>query len=126
MIELTSHAIQRFHERIKPNLDRDQAETELRALLEIAEHVTEKPEWAGHDGFGMPSDCWMVIPDCCALPCRVCRDGHLAVLSCIPPSTFGQHIYERRLARDKKRRRARMARKERGQANRILPPELAA
>ena len=62
MLNVSSHAIERYRERVKPALDFDPAKLELEALLEIAgPFETEPPEWMRgeqpeNDGFIELSD----------------------------------------------------------------------
>ena len=46
-IRLTQHAIERFHERVRPGLAMAAAEEELARLVSIADVVTEPPPWHG-------------------------------------------------------------------------------
>jgi hypothetical protein len=41
----SDHAVDRYHERVKPALDRDAAERELLALLATVPATEAKPEW---------------------------------------------------------------------------------
>lgn len=44
-IELTSHAVQRYQQRIRPGLSIEAAENELARVVLVGEFVTEPPAW---------------------------------------------------------------------------------
>lgn len=48
---VSGHAVERYVERAKPHLGREQARLELEALVELGEAV-ERPEWLLGDEFG--------------------------------------------------------------------------
>jgi hypothetical protein len=57
---LSKHAIQRFHERVKPALSAKAAAAELRALVDMADLVTDPPEWMQDT---RPTDRWLELAD---------------------------------------------------------------
>lgn len=44
-IQLTQHAIERFHHRVRPSLTMSAAEDELARLVTVAQVVSEPPTW---------------------------------------------------------------------------------
>jgi hypothetical protein len=49
-IQLTDHAVLRFHERVRPALTRGQARAELERLAPVVEIAEEPPAWYRGDG----------------------------------------------------------------------------
>lgn len=42
---ITPHAVQRFHERVRPSLPADRAADEIRRLIDLAVVANHEPEW---------------------------------------------------------------------------------
>lgn len=80
-IELTNHAIDRFHERVRPGLARASAEVELARLALFGAMVADPPPWYSpcedHE-----ASAYLVIGDL-VLPLRAGDDGVHVAVTCI-------------------------------------------
>ena len=119
-LRVSAHALRRFWERVRPTLDRDQAEDELLRLLPEHAPWGERPEWAGPEIAGARYELadWLLLGDDICFPV----EGDV-VVTCLTRSAFtpGARVHFTRHKRQGKRARwardsdpwkARLARKE--------------
>src|SRR4051812_16625276 len=83
-IVLSRHAVDRFHDRVRPSLSRDAAERELGRLVAFGDVVSEAPEWHAR-GAARRAPWYVVIAD--------------VVLPLQPASTAGVYVATTCLAR---------------------------
>jgi hypothetical protein len=88
VLELAGHAVERYHERVRPGLTLEQAEDDLARQLEAHGHWAE-PDWLASDELAHAR--WLMIGDDIAFPVH----GGL-VKSCLTRASYGPK--ERRLA----------------------------
>jgi hypothetical protein len=72
----TTHAIERYVERLRPALTKKAARRELVALCEVAEVVTERPAWLG---LGEATDGYLLLGDDVVLPVMRGKTGWVAM-----------------------------------------------
>jgi hypothetical protein len=80
IVDLTSHAVERYHERVRPGLSLEQAEDDLARQLEAHGHWAD-PDWLPIEELAEAR--WLMIGDDIAFPVR----GEL-VMSCMVRATF--------------------------------------
>ncbi len=100
MVVISSHAANRFRERVRPAFTLSQARREMQRLATAGEIVSERPEWAGiapgmHDGY------LLLGPDVC-LPLKRTRKGMVAV-TCLTAGTLPDWVRDRRNRNRRKR-----------------------
>lgn len=95
-IELTVHAVERFHERVRPGLSRAAAEEELAFLLALATVTCEPPAWVRERAVRR-ADCHAVMGDV-VLPLYACG-GVLVATTCIARGGLSARARQRRNAR---------------------------
>lgn len=101
--ELSSHAILRYRERVRPALAMGAARRELLAVLQAAEHTNVKPDWVEVDDPDAYPGGWLIACDSVAFPIR---DG--IITTCL---TRGSLNPRHRTARNEGKRRRRMFRR---------------
>jgi hypothetical protein len=107
-IHLSEHAVQRFHERVRPGLDRIAAEDALARLALHGTIDTEPPDWlARHQR--QHAACYLVAGDV-VLPLDPCRrdPAVLVALTCLARGGLSEPARQRRNLR-RRRRASRIA-----------------
>lgn len=97
---LSKHAVARYQERVRPTVELDRAEAELRALISACEPVLG-PVPEGYDPLE-PSDGWLEVSDGVLLACQ--KKGADLVATTVLVRGMG---YEKRRRREAKRKRRR-------------------
>jgi hypothetical protein len=87
-LELSDHAVERWHERVRPGLSPEAAEDDLVRQLEAHGHFAERPDWVS--GREYPNTRWLTLGGDIAFPVQ----GEL-VVSCLTRATYRPH--DRRL-----------------------------
>lgn len=102
-IQLTTHAIERFQQRVRPGLDLEAAGDELARLLATAAIVQDPPDWFARRQARVACS-YLVVGDL-VLPLQQSRsgDGTLVAVSCIPRGSLSEMA---RARRNSARRRA--------------------
>jgi hypothetical protein len=77
LVELSSHALVRYRERVKPALAFEAASRELFALLAVGEHVCEAPSWLAAKQRTV-AEAYLVIGDDLVLPLARTASGWIA------------------------------------------------
>ena len=106
-IQLTQHAIERFHERVRPSLTLSAAEDELARLVAFARVVSDPPSWHA-ERQRRTAAAYLVIGDL-VLPAEplVSEPEVLVAVTCIARGCVSDQA---RARRNKARRRARRSR----------------
>lgn len=106
----TTHAIERYVERVRPALTKAAARCELVRLCEVAEVALERPAWLG---LGEATDAFLLLGDDVVLPLVRGHTGWVAITcmtrGCISPAermARNNRNRARRYARSHKRREA--------------------
>jgi hypothetical protein len=89
-VRLTRHAIVRYQERVKPALDLEQAETELRWLLPLMERKRVPPAWIDPERLEREPDVWLVLGGDIALPMYSAQ-----ITTCLTRAAPSEHARER-------------------------------
>ena len=83
----TTHAIERYVERLRPALTKAAARRELVRLCEVAEITADRPGWLG---LGEATDAYLLIGEDVALPVMRGHTGWVAITcmtrGCLAPS----------------------------------------
>lgn len=96
---VTSHAVERYQERVKPTLTRTQANVELRALVEAAgEPTAQAPDWVHRP---RRADAYLEVAPGVALTVQATSSGRQMIVTCL---TRGEHAAEVRTANRKRAR----------------------
>ena len=103
-LRVSRHAVERYHERVRPSLSLDRAERELRRVVDVAVFAP-RPEYASSLNID-PGNEWLVLGDVAFLV----RDG--ALVSCITRGSIGDELRERRAERKRERRLERAGQRE--------------
>ena len=105
VIQLSNHAITRYHERVKPTLLRDAAEAELRTLIEQAKLVEDDPRGPlpedvpeADQAMLREADCWLIVSEGVWLPLVWSGDDLLAT-TCVIPGISKKRRRKRIIAR---------------------------
>jgi hypothetical protein len=109
---VTDHALDRFVERVRPSLGREQASDELWRLLERARVVGHPPGWYVPGG-DADADRYVLLTPEIVLPGVQLPSGRIRLMSCICRGGIGAEARERRNARRARRRRRSGARVKR-------------
>jgi hypothetical protein len=83
-LELSDHAVERWHERVRPGLSPEAAEDDLVATLETHGHFAERPDWVA--GREYPNTRWLMLGDDIAFPVQ-----NEIVISCLTRATYRPH-----------------------------------
>ncbi|SRR5581483_5504285 len=113
-VMLTSHCVERFHERFRPALDQIRAQQELEALIAQGEIAPEPPEWMGRT-MRQRSDAYLIVGNDLVLPLAAsgpCGE-HLVAKTCIDRGGISEAARAVRNQRARRRRAARRARRRR-------------
>jgi hypothetical protein len=89
-VDLSDHAVVRYHERVRPGLTLDQAGDELERLLAAHGRWAERPDWVSDE---LPANRWVLLGDGIAFPV----EGDVMV-SCV--TRAGYSSAQRRFATD--------------------------
>jgi hypothetical protein len=89
-VDLSDHAVVRYHERVRPGLTLDRAGDELERLLAAHGRWAERPDWVSDE---LPANRWVLLGDGIAFPV----EGDVAV-SCV--TRAGYSSAQRRFATD--------------------------
>jgi len=89
-LELSEHAVERWHERVRPGLSFEAAEDDLVRRLEEHGRFGPRPEWPG-DEYGYAADRWLWLGEDIVFP--VYRE---LVVTCLIRSAYT--IHGRRIA----------------------------
>jgi hypothetical protein len=76
------HAVERYRERVRPQLDRAQANTELKRLLPHATLLDHAPVWVLEGPTSEVGDVWLEIADGIGFPLRA-HGTKLSALTCL-------------------------------------------
>jgi hypothetical protein len=105
-VQLTSHAVRRFQERVRPGLSLTDAEDELGRLVLAGSLAEDPPAWH-------LANCAQIAPYylCAAdilLPLKLhwCEHGVLVATTCLPKGTLSEAARHRRTRRRRARRRS--------------------
>lgn len=112
-IHLSSHAIERFHQRVRPGLDLDSAGDELSRLVAIGELSDTAPPWHAHRQ-AQEAHAYLIVADL-VLPLQPAQDdpSALVAVSCIPRGGLSDAARARRNGRRRSQRlRQRSARRQ--------------
>lgn len=103
-LKLSSHAIARYHERVRPTVEREQAEHELRALLELAGEPGPAP-----DDYDLtePNDAALEVSDGVLLLFRYDNPARSALIATTVAVRGCGYFARQRRAEKRKRKRAR-------------------
>jgi hypothetical protein len=117
-IELSDHAVHRWHERVKPGLSAEAAERELLAVVEHGRLTHERPVWypEPEPSLKISGEAYLLLGPDILLPC-VQMDGKHApwlATSCI---TRGSLPEETRQSRNETARRRRVRARRRGSSS---------
>lgn len=112
---LTVHAIDRYHERVKPGLSRVDAKADLERMLDLAEVVDVRPCWAGE---GHQADRWLTLGEGIAFP-LVDNAGTTYAVTCLCNAGLSEQGRERRQRRKRARRERANLRAERSRRLRL-------
>jgi len=105
-VTLSQHAIERFNERVRPTLDRLQAEEELRRLLPFAQEVRDLDWHVDIYKYEAPPDYYLEISDGIALAVH----GRTAV-TCLIRNATSQRVRDKKSAKRKRRQKRSQARR---------------
>lgn len=99
-LHLREHAVERYHERVRPALTLEQATAELLHVIEFASWTRVRPEWhkIGDAVADRPTDAWLLLGDGVAFPVH----GN-SIVTCVTNAGGSPATRERRA----ERRRAR-------------------
>lgn len=89
-MRLTRHAIRRYQERVKPALDLEQAEAELRRLLPLMDRKRVPPSWIDPERLVRDADVWLILGGEIALPMY---SGQIT--TCLTRTEPSEHARER-------------------------------
>lgn len=117
-IRISTHAIDRYRERVRPGLDRKATKHEIEHLIQVGEVTKMPPEWCGGDR-DTSDGAFLLIGNDLVLPLRG-EGEELTAVTCLVRGTIS--------ARERRRRRARkMNRKpprRQGRGNRKGDPRI--
>jgi hypothetical protein len=104
---VTTHAVSRFIERVRPGLNRNQAELELERILAHGELTDAPPVWLA-DRAGQDATMYVSLGDI-ALPLAPSRErvGHWVTLTCLTTGSLSPVARARRNQAHARRRRSR-------------------
>jgi hypothetical protein len=103
VIHLSTHAIARYQERVKPAMELDAAEREIRQLIALSPDPVRKQPWSTT----RPAEAWVILTDGVALPLIRVRDGWLATSTLVRASVSPEARKRRNDKRARKGRRRR-------------------
>lgn len=95
-VYLSRHAVERYHERVRPALSPERVREEMREVLRQGERLLTPPEWlleASSLARELAADWWLVLGDSIVLPIAQGR-----AVTCLTRSDFGELYRERRSA----------------------------
>lgn len=106
-IELSEHAIDRFHQRVRPALTWEEAEYELDRLTAYGEMVVEPPHWLARTQ-RQHACCYLLVGDLVLPLVPAYNDREvLCATTCIPRGALSDRARSRRNARRSTRARRR-------------------
>ena len=108
---LSSHCVERFHERFRPALDQIRARRELEMLLALGEINDEPPEWLAQKML-QEADAYLIVGNDLVLPLAEIGQRFVAK-TCISRGGISEPARKRRNERGRRRRAARHARRGR-------------
>jgi hypothetical protein len=106
-VGITDHCVQRYIERVKPDLERRAARRELDQLKQVGTIVTSAPAWA-HEAD--PAACYLMIGDDIVLPLAGGVGGWWAS-TCLVFRGISDHARDRRRALKASKASAKSARR---------------
>ena len=109
---LSSHCVERFHERFRPALDQIRARRELEMLLALGEINDEPPEWLGWRML-QESDAYLIVGNDLVLPLAEGLGQRFVAKTCLSRGGISDLARKRRNERGRRRRAARHARRGR-------------
>lgn len=117
IVVLTTHAIRRYQERVKPALTRAQAADELERLLPLATVDDEPPHWLTEDNLhedapGHHVTAWAHLSDGVVLPLEHDIAGDLLAVTVLTNGGLSPASRARRNARNHRRRSRRAMRRD--------------
>lgn len=103
-VALSGHALDRYRDRVRPGLDRDQVERELREVLKFAEFVANPPSWTE----ARTGDAAVMLANGIAFTLLPAGERSWVASTCVTVSSFNAG---RRAARSASKARRRTARR---------------
>lgn len=122
MIYLTEHAIERYHERVKPALAPEQARREAITLARRAEPTRDRPRWWYQRQGDDVLEAWAYVTEGIAFG-LVKRDNGWVALTCCTAGGMSDVVRE---ARRRRKRIAKARRRDQRWAGRKAPEQWAA
>ena len=110
-VTLSSHCVERFHERFRPALDQIRARRELEMLLALGEINAEPPEWLAQKML-QEADAYLIVGNDLVLPLADIGQRFVAK-TCLSRGGISEPARKRRNERGRRRRAARHARRGR-------------
>jgi hypothetical protein len=95
-VALTTHAVERYHERVKPALSREAAKQEAKALIASCEITEEIPAWCVEGAGDHKVVAYAVVCDGVAFPLAE-NDGRYVALTCLARMSFSGDAQEAQL-----------------------------
>jgi hypothetical protein len=111
-VVLSSHCVDRFHERFRPALDQVRARQELEHLIEHGELADAPPEWMART-MQQEADAYLIVGNDLVLPLAAAGPlgEPLIAKTCIPRGGISEPARRRRNERGRQRRAARRTRR---------------
>jgi hypothetical protein len=94
-VALTTHAVERYHERVKPALSREAAKQEAKALIASCEITEEIPAWCVEGAGDHKVVAYAVVCDGVAFPLAE-NDGRHVALTCLARMSFSAETRKKR------------------------------
>jgi hypothetical protein len=110
-VTLSSHCVERFHERFRPALDQIRARRELEMLLALGEINDEPPEWLAQKML-QEADAYLIVGNDLVLPLAEIGQRFVAK-TCLDRGGISEPARKRRNERGRRRRAARRPRRGR-------------
>ncbi len=111
-VTLSSHCVERFHERFRPALDQIRARRELEMLLALGEINDEPPEWLAQKML-QEAVAYLIVGNDLVLPLAEGPAERFVAKTCLDRSGISEPARKRRNERGRRRRAARRARSRR-------------
>lgn len=105
-VYLTTHAVDRYWERVKPHLRRDQAQDELERFLPMSEVSAIAPEWWVHDPGETEAVAYALLCDGIVFPLAI-HGAYYTAITCGVRGGLGETARAARNSRHQSERRRR-------------------